>query len=270
MAFRDLLTIVTKSSAESAFAATEVLAARWSAQITTLLLSEAPQPLAYAFGGAMWLDTMNYVHAHNVSERDRVASRVRCFEAPARMRSEEVLAGACGDVVARHAAYADLIVMEQPGVGFAREALEAVLYKSGRPVLLAPADWRGRALGRRILVVWSPKREAARAVADAAAFLEEAESVAIVSFEPRARFNANLPSEAELIAHLIRRGVAAHARRIERAGRRRTHEAILDEARAIGADLVVQGAYSRFGPWGPLDCVSRERTDLRLPLFLSR
>lgn len=46
MAFRDLLTIVTRSSAESAFAASEVLATRWGAQITTLHLSEAPTACA--------------------------------------------------------------------------------------------------------------------------------------------------------------------------------------------------------------------------------
>lgn len=195
--------------------------------------------------------------------------RMRRIEAPARMRSEEVLAGAIEDVVVRHAAHADLIIMERPSDSFSREGLEAVLFKSGRPVLLAPPDWRGDAIGRRILVTWSQSREATRAVADAAAFLEEAEAVTIVSVETNARLNVPQPLGSEIAAHLIRRGVATHARLIE-SHSRREEAAFVDEASATGADLIVMGASSRSQLRRLLKADSRGAAGAPIPLFLSR
>jgi nucleotide-binding universal stress UspA family protein len=136
----------------------------------------------------------------------------------------------------------DLITVERPSklASLAEATLEDALFESGRPVLMAPPAPLAT-IGERVLVAWNGSTETARTVAFAMPFLKRAESVQVVSVEGGMTPG---PSSENLAAMLSRHGIAAIARHVT--GRGHTPgEVYLDEARAIGADLMVKGAYTQ-------------------------
>jgi nucleotide-binding universal stress UspA family protein len=127
--------------------------------------------------------------------------------------------------------------------------VEGALFYSGRPVLIAPPEWKRRQIGKRVLVCWKPTREAARAVGDADDFLLNASKVTVATVDARPSADAYGPVPgADLAAHLARRGVTAEVANLDSLGHSETW-AILDQAVAIDADLIVMGGYghSRMG-----------------------
>lgn len=121
------------------------------------------------------------------------------------------------------------------------DLLQALIFDSGRPVLVLPggADARGFSLGR-VVVAWDFSRAAARAAGDALPLLQRAEEVRVVTVS----LDKPLPEETsgpEFAAHLARNGVANVVLEEVELGARTVGEAI-DEATAI-ADLLVMGAF---------------------------
>jgi hypothetical protein len=93
-----------------------------------------------------------------------------------------------GEAVALHARYADLAVLGQQdpdGTEPSGAILNAVLFGSGRPVLVVPYAGRFASVGRRVLVGWNASREAARAANDAIPLMAGAESVTVLAVNPR-------------------------------------------------------------------------------------
>ena len=136
----------------------------------------------------------------------------------------------------------DLITVERPAklASLAEATLEDALFESGRPVLMAPPVPLPT-IGERVLVAWNGSTETARTVAFAMPFLERATAVQVVSVEGGMTPG---PSAEDLAQTLSRHGIAAIARHV--LARNRTPGQIyLDEAKAIGADLVVKGAYTQ-------------------------
>lgn len=270
MAYKDLLTIVTRANGDAAFAVAETIAARWPCHVAGLHVAELPQMLASANGAELWADVTTKIRADNAADRARVSERMRKFDPPGEMRSVETFTGAIEDTVAYNALHADLVIMERSNDPLNGAVQEAVLFKSGRPLLLAPTDWRGGRIGRRILVAWSAKREAARALADAAPLLEGAEQVAVVTVDAKPPFGASSPPGVDIAAHLARRGVDVDLRHVDGLGRA-AEDALIDEARAIDADLIVMGGYGhsrlRQFVFGGVTRALMERAPL--PLFLS-
>ena len=136
----------------------------------------------------------------------------------------------------------DLVVVERPIklASLAEATLEDALFESGRPVLMAPPTPLS-AIGERVLVAWNGSTETARTVAFAMPFLERAASVQVVSVEGGMTPG---PSSEELAAMLSRHGMPAIGRHVMARGRT-PGEVYLDEAKAIGADLMVKGAYTQ-------------------------
>lgn len=121
--------------------------------------------------------------------------------------------------------------------------------QAGRPVLVAPPA--APALqARQVVLAWKDTREARRALSDALPFLEAAEGVLVLEVcEHEAASDAAIRTE-DVAAALRRRGVAARAK-VDVHGHAPPSVRILEEAAAIGADLVVLGCYghSRLGEW---------------------
>jgi nucleotide-binding universal stress UspA family protein len=136
----------------------------------------------------------------------------------------------------------DLIVVERPAklASLAEATLEDALFESGRPVMMTPPVSLST-IGERVLVAWNGSTETARTVAFAMPFLERAQSVQVVSVEGGMTPG---PSAEELAATLARHGISALGRHVT-ARDRTPGELYLDEARAIGADLMVKGAYTQ-------------------------
>lgn len=146
---------------------------------------------------------------------------------------ERVL-GICGPL-------ADLCVVSRPkpkGGGRARQFLLATLFESARPMLVLPQR-RVAHLGRRILIAWNQRPEAALAVAAAMPLLQRAQHVTIVACGPE---NRPRPKSAQLREYLKHWGVRAECLRTR--GRDVEREIAQTHAE-MRADLLVMGAYSR-------------------------
>jgi nucleotide-binding universal stress UspA family protein len=137
----------------------------------------------------------------------------------------------------------DLIVLGRPGRGPQNPRmapLEAALFESGRPVMIAPSA-PPQELGRNVLVAWNGSTEQARTNAFAKPLLRGAEQVTVLTVE-----GGTTPGPAgdEVALHLIRNGVPATAVTVA-PGTRTTGEAILDYAKSRRCDLLVKGAYAQ-------------------------
>lgn len=146
------------------------------------------------------------------------------------------------DVVAQQARLADLTVIAHPEAGgdaASADALHAVLFDSGRPVLLAPGT-PPAIIGQRICVAWNGTAESASAVTAALPWLQQAEAVRILSSEGYQRRG---PSAEELASYLALHGITADLGTIRPVGGV-VGAGILAVAEEFGADLVTMGAYS--------------------------
>lgn len=117
---------------------------------------------------------------------------------------------------------------------------ETVLFESGRPVLLAPPI-APQKMGDTIVIAWNQSMETARASAMAMPLFRKAQKVVVMTVE---EFRSEGPS-GELYAELLRQhGVPAEFV-LRSAKHRNSGEAILRGAEALGADLIVKGAYTQ-------------------------
>ena len=146
------------------------------------------------------------------------------------------------ELIALRGRVADLIVVARA----ARDAeapmrviLEAALLESGRALFVVPPNGIQQPLSS-VAIGWNGSAEAARAVAHALPFITKAERVAVISVEEGLRPG---PSADDLIAYLGLHGVTASTEALK-AEYRSTGEALLTEARGMGAGLLVMGAYT--------------------------
>ncbi len=113
------------------------------------------------------------------------------------------------------------------------------LFETGRPVLVVGAQ-APSSIGERIVVAWNGSTETARCIALSMPFLARAQSVVVLTVEG---WQVPGPSGDQVTAHLQRNGIKAISNVVE-AGGRSVGEAILDETKALDADLIVKGAYT--------------------------
>ena len=149
---------------------------------------------------------------------------------------------------ALHARYVDLTILGQldPDRGeteMIQPRPEQVTLASGRPILVVPYAGRFETVGRRVLIGWNATREAARAVNDAMPLLAAAETVTVLTIDPREGPDGHgeLPG-ADISLHLARHGVKAEIERTVSADLP-VGDVLLSRAADLGADLLVMGAY---------------------------
>jgi len=136
----------------------------------------------------------------------------------------------------------DVVILPRQGYYLAldRTLIEAVLFTSGRPILLVPPDWARGARLEKVIVAWDGGGKAARAVGDAMPLLARAGEVEIVSVS--ADTSKSIPS-AGLAAHLTR-----HCKKVAVVDLPMQHGGIAETLRAhaamAGANLLVMGGYA--------------------------
>jgi len=149
-----------------------------------------------------------------------------------------------GDIfVASHARVFDITILGRPGYdpsGPRSSTLEAVLFESGRPCLIAPPT-PPRELGDNIVIAWNRSTETALAVAHAMPLLHQAKRVTILTVEGG---TVPGPSGDELANGLKLNGIETQAVTVN-PGKRTSGEMILDYSASIGADLLIKGAYTQ-------------------------
>lgn len=193
-------------------------------------------------GAGLWADVL--VQSRKLAAEDKavIDRRLAAFVTPTQVRSEEGAPAMLDDAVAMSARHADLTVMERPHDDTSIIAFESALFRSGRPVLVMPPGWNGRAIGKRVMVAWSAKRESARALADAAPFLEAADDITVVAVDASKFYTGDTFAGYDISTHLARQGLHVSLRQTDSVGRS-AEAALLDEARDLDADLIVMGGY---------------------------
>ena len=260
MAVRKLLLPLTGTAAGEAALATALLIARmWNAHVLALHVrvdSRDVAPLAgEGLSGAMIEEMMtateressDRAHAvrtlfeHFVARHDVVVGEPRPGTATATASFAAVI-GREEDLVAQQARLADLTVVPHPEAGedvSSSDALHAVLFDSGRPVLLAP-QVAPATVGTRICLGWNGTAESASAVSAVLPWLKRAEAVRILSGDGYQRRG---PAAPELAAYLALHEVEADMVTFQPVGGV-VGAGLLAAAQDFGCDLLAMGAYS--------------------------
>ena len=151
-------------------------------------------------------------------------------------------AGRVQDIVAHQARLSDLTVVPHPEAGddvSSSATLHAVLFDSGRPVLIAP-QIEPATIGTRVCLAWNGTAESAESVLSAMPWMQAADTVRILSAEDYQRLGPDAQALADYLSlHGVNAGIETfHSVRGSIGG------GLLRAARLFGCDLLSMGAYS--------------------------
>jgi nucleotide-binding universal stress UspA family protein len=264
MAYRRLLLPLTGTAAGEAALATALDVARiWQAHLHCLHVRVDARDVAPLAGeglsGAMIEEMMAATERESGERANRVRSLFDRFAAihgdlvlasdpntaaktPGVTISFETMAGREEDIVAQQSRLFDMAVVPHPEAEedvSSSDALHAVLFDSGRPVLIAPRT-PPATMGTRVAVAWNGSAESAAAVAAALPWLHRAQAVRILCSDDYQRRG---PGAEGIRAYLRWHGIEAEVVPFKPATRE-VGAGLLGAARDFGADLMCQGAYS--------------------------
>lgn len=258
MPIRKLLLPLTGTAAGEASLVTALMVARkWDAHLRTLHVRVDARDVAPLAGeglsGAM-IEEMMAATEKESGERavavkelfDRVVTRegVRIVDEVQQglSASFRLLTGREEDLFAQRARLADLSVIphpEAPDEVSSSDALHAVLFDSGRPILICPIS-APVTIGTRIAVAWNGTAESAAAVQAALPWMEKANAVRVLASD---EYQRRGPVVQDLIPYIALHGVTAEVATF-RSVDKEVGAGLLAAAREFGADLLVMGAYS--------------------------
>ena len=260
MAIRKLLLPLTGTAAgESALSTALTIARIWNAHVTALHVrvdSRDVAPLAgEGLSGAMIEEMMSATEKESAERAHAVRSMFERFVAQHGVAVAEArpnagfatasfaaVTGREEDLVAQQARLADLTVVPHPEAGedvSSSDALHAVLFDSGRPVLIAPQVTPPK-IGSRVCIAWNGTAESAASVWAAMPWMQQAEAVRVLSAD---EYQRRGPGAQELAEYLSLHGVnveLATFRPIDR----EVGAGMLKACRDFGCDLLSMGAYS--------------------------
>jgi nucleotide-binding universal stress UspA family protein len=249
--FKDIaVAVFAVDTDEPAIAAAEAIAAQSDADLTAVLLELTPDPV-YTMEGvmvsSMWAEVLADARKGFAKEKAALEARAKRGVKPFAVREMKSATGLGPGDAAVEARHADLTIMLRPGgapvADYRRAVFESVLFNSGRPVLLVPPAWRAGPIGRKVAVAWNGKREAARALADAAPLLEQADEIVVITVDAKPGADGVGPAPgADICAHLARRGLKVELRNLDGLGRPDA-DTLIAGAQAWGANLLVMGGY---------------------------
>lgn len=251
MAIKDIVAPMFGDASDEAVIATiEANSILRGAHVAAALVAPIPDSVYMADGytsGMVLAELATSAHEDGLKGRDLLMERFRRTELAYEVRFVEGQTTVVCDNLALMARHADLTTMVRPSArtdGAAQHIFEMALMESGRPVLLLPPNYRGKASFSRVFVAWNAGREAARALGDAGPFLDAASDIVVGTMDARPGFRRHGESPgADIAAHLARHGYSVDVRN-EMSGSEDVGEALLEAARRARADLIVLGGYS--------------------------
>jgi len=259
MAIRKLLLPLTGTAAgEAALTTSLMIARKWNAHVTALHVrvdSRDVAPLAgEGLSGAMIEEMMSATEKESSDRAHAVRSMFERFVARHDVTVSEAhphaehptasfaaVTGREEDIVAQQARLADLTVVPHPDAGedvSSSDALHAVLFDSGRPVLISP-QVAPPTIGSRVCLAWNGTAESASSALAALPWMQRAEAVRILSAEGYQRRG---PAAPELAAYLALHDVHADIVMFRSSGS--VGAGLLAAAAEFGCDLLSMGAYS--------------------------
>lgn len=157
----------------------------------------------------------------------------------------EVIRGVYVPVLARRSCMADIAVSRLPnreaGYPTGMDYVTRVLLTAASPMLLVPPKWDGAFRQERVLVAWNSTQESMRALRAAVPLLRKAEMVCLVDGASDV-LPGITPPPLPVRDWLMRQGVILHSMR-QFPATTSAGEALLDQAHAMHADLLVMGAW---------------------------
>lgn len=246
------------SGSDAAMAVAVDLGRRFGARVDLLHVENDPRDLVPYVGEGMSANAMEQVMA---SVEDRNAERREAIERSYKRHCsgagipeiEPGLAHQPGDFrvclnrvtgrqaeqVERFGRLSDVIVLSHPGAieGDGEVTLDAALFGSGRPVILAPENG-SNGFGKRIAVAWDGSKEGACAVSAALPMLEKAEDVVVIT----ARESGREAEPSDLARYLAGHGIEAKTWAYT-PGSEGIADGLLEQAEHARADMLVMGAY---------------------------
>jgi nucleotide-binding universal stress UspA family protein len=264
MAYRRLLLPLTgTASGESALATALMVARIWNAHVHCLHVRVDARDVAPLAGEGLSGAMIEEMMAATERESGERASRVRelfdrftttaggvalADSAESALRTDgptlsfESIAGREEDVVAQRSRLYDMAVVPHPEADedvSSSDALHAVLFDSGRPVMIAPQK-PPATIGSRVCIAWNGTAESASGVIAAMPWLQRAEAIRILTAEGYQRRG---PAAQDLAEYLALHGLNAEVATFLPADRT-VGAGLLKAAADFGADLLCMGAYS--------------------------
>jgi nucleotide-binding universal stress UspA family protein len=183
--------------------------------------------------------------AENPAMKCAFEEAARAHDVVAEWREGDAGSSSVASVVMRHARTADLVVALQTASDWKGsldlDIAERLAFESGRPVLILPNTGSHHPIPKRIVVGFTDRREATRAVFDALPFLQRAEKVTVIEVDPKPGPEI-AEMRAQLCATLTHHGVGCEE---ETAASRHGNvgDALLACCEGMKADLLVMGCY---------------------------
>ena len=173
------------------------------------------------------------------------------------------------DRLAAAARPSDIVIVSRPanGIHLDGSLIEAMLFASGRPVIVIPPYWDGGVEFAKILVAWDGSARAARSVGDAMALLIRAQQIEILCVSPD---GSKSVAGVELAAHLSRHCQSVTVTELQ-THHRDVAKTIRDHATTAQASLLVMGAYTHPHLWQMVlgGVTSSMLSEAELPILLS-
>ncbi|PVE21843.1 universal stress protein [Microvirga sp. KLBC 81] len=242
MPFKDLLLVIGKDTDAGNRYALEL--ARINGATLTATSSGGAPSLPAFIRSEMPSDILNHMRedVENTARTalDAFSEEARRLGVPAETLMLDVATGDIGDEISGLARYFDTTVLQQPDPAGTEtsDIIEAILFGSGRPVLIVPFRY-GRSQFRTVLIAWDEGRPAARAIADALPLLALTERVEIVAVgNVRGSRNGR---DSNIVRHLARHGIVAHVTSLSE--QVNVANTLLSHAADVNADLIVMGGY---------------------------
>jgi nucleotide-binding universal stress UspA family protein len=146
------------------------------------------------------------------------------------------------DILGSAARLADLAIVSQPELTDAsndNRMPQAILFRSGGPVLVLPYTFRGPLSFRRVGICWDGGRLAGRAMRDAMPLISKADAITVLTVNEPASVEA---SAERLLARLTDQGLSAKTVSLQ-ADHSSIQPTLLSAAADEGIDLLVMGGY---------------------------
>ncbi len=252
-----LLPLTADAAGEAALATALLIAKRSNAHLACVVVevdSRDVAPLAgEGLSGAMIEDMMQAAEQESAAATGAAAALFArltaahevAVAAPGEVASASLvtIVGREEELIAARARLADLTVLPHPGHEqevAASECLHAVLFDSGRPVLIAPPA-APPAMGRRCAIAWNGTHQASAALGAILPWLKQAEAVRVFHSPEYQRQN---PPASEVLPYLALHGVAADAVEFAVKGGH-VGAGLMGAVQDFGADLLGMGAYAQ-------------------------
>lgn len=171
--------------------------------------------------------------------------RAQCDKAGTAVRTIDTIDHSRGyfPYVNDHARLHDLVICGTDNSYLLSERMvsEAILFDGGRPILLIPRRHVAGYAATHLAVAWDNSRNAARALGDALALLPAVETLTFLVIGDEKTVATSIEPDV-LTATMASRGIKASLHHAKK-GARGIGAALQDEARSVGADMLVMGAY---------------------------